>query len=130
VRWLVCGDRNWDDRKTMLRVLKRIAVRRSKYKGIERLIEGEAPGADWMSRDIFEHELRDYNWVIDPHPAQWKRFGRAAGPIRNQEMLEAKPDRVLAFHNDLAHSKGTRDMVQRAHLAGIPVRVIKGGRHG
>jgi hypothetical protein len=41
-------------------------------------------------------------------------------------MLAAKPDLVLAFHADLAHSKGTKHMVGIARKAGIPVEIITG----
>jgi hypothetical protein len=37
---------------------------------------------------------------------------------------EGKPDLVLAFHNDIEHSKGTADMVRRAARAGVRVEVI------
>lgn len=58
-------------------------------------------------------------------PADWKRFGKAAGPIRNQRMLdEGKPDLVVAFHEDLKNSKGTQDMINRASENGIPVKLI------
>jgi len=36
---------------------------------------------------------------------------------------EGKPTYVLAFHDNLAESKGTKDMVTRAKKAGIPVEV-------
>jgi hypothetical protein len=59
-------------------------------------------------------------------PADWARFGRAAGPIRNQRMLdEGKPTLVLAFHNNIVESKGTKDMVKRARKAGIRVRLFR-----
>lgn len=51
-------------------------------------------------------------------PADWKKHGKAAGPIRNQSMLtEHKPDLVIAF--PLGESKGTRDMIRKAKAAGI-----------
>jgi hypothetical protein len=49
--------------------------------------------------------------------ADWRKYGAAAGPIRNQRMLEGPPDIVVAF----AGGKGTADMVQRARAAGIAV---------
>lgn len=62
------------------------------------------------------------DFVPLPFPAKWKEFGRAAGPIRNQQMLdEGKPELVLAFHDDLENSKGTKDMVGRAMKADLPV---------
>lgn len=61
--------------------------------------------------------------TVEPHPADWKRHGRAAGPIRNQKMLEEKPEMVVAFPG----GKGTADMVKKAGQAGIEVFVVEVG---
>ena len=56
-------------------------------------------------------------------PADWKKHGRAAGPIRNQQMLdEGKADVVVALWD--GKSRGTLDMIQRATEAGVPVRIL------
>jgi len=47
-------------------------------------------------------------------PADWTRYGRAAGPIRNRLMLEYKPFIVAAFHEDIKSSKGTKNTVVTA----------------
>jgi len=49
--------------------------------------------------------------------AEWKRYGRAAGPILNTKMLEFKPDFVVAFTG----GRGTADMIRQAHTAGVEV---------
>jgi hypothetical protein len=65
-------------------------------------------------------------FTVLPFPADWNTHGKAAGPIRNRQMLkEGKPDVVLAFHEDLGRSKGTADMVRAAKAAGIAVKVFK-----
>jgi len=117
IRILICGDRNWTDKKVMLEFLWKLS--RDTL-----IIEGEGRGADRIARDLAI--LLGFN--ILPFPADWKRYGKAAGPIRNQQMLdEGKPDLVVAFHNNLSKSKGTKDMVNRAKKAGIPVQVIRSG---
>jgi hypothetical protein len=56
-------------------------------------------------------------------PADWLTHGRAAGPIRNQQMLdEGKPDLVVAF--PITGSRGTLDMTRRAERAGVAVRIV------
>lgn len=51
-------------------------------------------------------------------PADWARYGRRAGAVRNQRMLdEARPELVVAFPG----GTGTADMVRRTHAAGIPL---------
>ena len=59
-------------------------------------------------------------------PADWKKYGRAAGPIRNKQMLnEGKPDLVLAFHTNIENSKGTKSMIQIAKKSEIKIILIK-----
>jgi hypothetical protein len=50
-------------------------------------------------------------------PADWKRHGKSAGPLRNQEMLDAAPDLVIAFPG----GRGTADMVRRAKSVNVKV---------
>jgi hypothetical protein len=59
-----------------------------------------------------------------PSTAQWGRYGRAAGPRRNAQMLsEGRPDRVVAFHDHLSASVGTAHMLELARRAGLPSEV-------
>ena len=116
-RVLICGDRNWTDREAI-----RLLV--AKLKPGDVVIEGEARGADRIARDL----AREAGIEIDPYPARWQRYGLAAGPVRNREMLtEGRPDLVLAFHDNLARSKGTRDMVTIARQAGVETWVWSQG---
>jgi hypothetical protein len=113
MRILVCGDRHWTDYEMVLGVLVKLrpAV----------VIEGGCQGADACAK-LAAGLLR-----IDTlsFPADWRTQGKAAGPIRNQRMLDVgKPDLVVAFHDDLGRSKGTNDMLSRAELANIPTRLI------
>lgn len=117
-RVLVCGDRNWTDRDFLYDELDKLAD--FKYPPV--IIHGAAKGADTMAGDWAHSRLV----LCEAYPAQWKKYGKSAGPIRNQQMIdEGKPDLVLAFHNDLRNSKGTRDMVLRARRHKIKVEVLK-----
>lgn len=111
LRVLVCGGRNYDDRSTVYRVLDGIHARTP----IHCIIGGGATGADhigavWsVSRNIPDFARFDADWTM---------HGKAAGPLRNQRMLdEGKPNLVIAF----AGGRGTADMVRRARVAGITV---------
>lgn len=85
------------------------------------VVHGDARGADTQA-DIAAIEL---GLARRPYPANWKLHKKAAGPIRNQEMLDKEhlPDdpivQVLAF--PMKQSVGTYDMAERAKKAGIPV---------
>jgi hypothetical protein len=114
MRVLICGDRHWADQAKIHQALNAL-------EGVSLVIEGECQGADLLGREVAEA----LGIPVRPFPADWRRYGRAAGPVRNQQMLdEEQPDQVLAFHPDLARSKGTADMVRRARKAGLPVTVI------
>ena len=64
---------------------------------------------------------------VIPFPADWDAHGKAAGPIRNTQMLtEGKPDYVIAFFPDRELRGGTGDMVRKAQAAALPVRIIRG----
>lgn len=113
MRILFCGDRNWIDQGKVIDAF-------IKYQPTV-VIEGQASGADLMSR--VEAEKRGI--TVLPFPADWARYGRAAGPIRNRQMLEeGKPELVVAFHSNISASKGTANMVRQAERAGIKVVVI------
>jgi hypothetical protein len=76
---------------------------------------GEKWGADYFADQVAL-------WVgfhRDPVPADWKRFGKRAGGLRNQVMVNKGAHVCLAF--PLGRSPGTRDCMRRAALAGIPV---------
>jgi hypothetical protein len=64
---------------------------------------------------------------LERHPANWSRNGRAAGPIRNTEMVNLGADMCLAFPGPVEpgakHRFGTRDCLGKAIDAGIPCRV-------
>lgn len=82
------------------------------------IITGRCRGAD----RIAEEEARKLKMPVQTFPANWQKYGRSTGPIRNQEMIDlGKPDIVIAFHNDIKNSRCTKDMVKRAEKAGLEI---------
>jgi len=57
-------------------------------------------------------------------PADWNKYGRAAGPIRNKQMLNLEPHILYAFHTNIGTSKGTKNMMSQAKDKGIDVVLI------
>ena len=113
---LITGDRDWTDIESIRAWLAKL-----QDWGYTTVIEGGARGAD----RIAESEARKMGMKVIEIPADWGRYGKGAGAIRNQEMLELKPDLVVAFHSDLERSKGTADMVRRARKEGVEVILVK-----
>lgn len=86
------------------------------HKDIE-IVSGAARGADSAAS---AYAIAN-NLKLHEFPADWKRYGPSAGPIRNQQMIdEARPDLVVAFPG----KTGTQDMIRRALENKIPVRFI------
>ena len=112
----MCGGRDYADRAYLFRRLDEIDADR----GIAVVISGTASGADTFGEEWAAARGRE----VERYPALWHRHGRAAGPIRNRQMLvEGRADLVIAFHPDIARSKGTADMVRQARKAGVEVIV-------
>lgn len=114
-RVLVCGGRDYTDRKTLYRILDGA----HKTWGISCIIHGNARGADTLAAEW----AKSRGVPDDPYPADWTRHGKAAGPIRNQEMItKGRPDIAFSFPG----GKGTADMRKRLKKAGITcLNVIK-----
>ena len=111
MRILVCGGRDFFDYPYVCEVLK-------KYEGKATVvITGSGRGADKLGEEWAD----DWELPLLRFPANWEYFGKAAGPIRNQQMLdEGKPDVVVAFPG----GRGTADMVRRAKSAGVRVEEV------
>lgn len=128
-RLLVCGARTW----TRCGVIyERLATWNEPY-AAQVLIHGNADGADRIAAlcamalgiNVDLPPSAALGRPFGGYSANWKKYGLAAGPNRNAQMLrEGKPDAVWAFHDDIAYSKGTRNMVEQAVKAGVPVRLF------
>lgn len=109
---LVTGSRKYSSRKAVDDVLADFA----KSHWPMRVIVGDCPtGADLYARDW----CTENNTPCTVFTADWDKHGRAAGPIRNREMVNQKPDIVLAFFE--GESRGTRNCVGLAIARGIEV---------
>lgn len=111
MRVLVCGGRDFTDTVFVVNSLFRLE---EDYGDFSVVIHGGAPGAD-TEAGVFA-KMRHAKEIV--FRANWKKHGKAAGPIRNQRMLdEGQPALVVAFPG----GRGTADMVRRARASGVPV---------
>ncbi len=88
----------------------------SKIKGKIILLSGHSSGVDKMAEKYGEEK----GYEVEIYPAEWDKYGRAAGPIRNKKMAE-NADYVIAFSSG---GKGTESMIEAAKAKGIPVEVF------
>lgn len=109
MRILVCGGRDFNNMTcitTALNHFKPTEVIHGGCRGVDTL------AGEWAKRNGIP--VREFK-------ADWDKFGRAAGPIRNQQMLdEAKPDLVVMFPGGI----GTRNMANLARNAGVEVQEV------
>jgi hypothetical protein len=110
MRVLVCGGRSFSDKARVWWALDSFGPPE-----VREVISGMAPGADTLAAEWAER----FGFPLHKFPADWSKHGKAAGPIRNQRMIEeGKPDLVIAFPG----GRGTADMIRRAKAAGVEVR--------
>lgn len=107
MRILVCGSRNYENAPFVHSVL------RSYHDHKPTIIHGDARGADEMA----DHAALMLGYDSEKYAADWRKHGRAAGPIRNRQMLDTNPDVVIAFGT----GRGTSDCVGEAERRGIAV---------
>ncbi len=78
---------------------------------------GKKYGADYLG----EKYAKDNNFDLKGFPADWNKYNKAAGPIRNKQMAEYA-DVLIAFWD--GKSKGTKHMIELAKNKGLKVYII------
>jgi hypothetical protein len=115
LRVLVTGSRNWPDPDLVYHKLDQLHRRADLV-----IVHGACPtGADAYAA-IWCHLNPDGVTEVR-RPADWERHGKAAGPLRNAQMVADGADLCLAFR--IGASRGTSDTIDRAKAAGIPVQL-------
>jgi len=112
MRVLVCGSRGWTDETRIFQRLSLLPF------GTE-IISGAASGADSLAAMV----AQTLGFTVREFPADWNRYGRSAGFMRNFEMLNQRPDLVIAFWD--GQSRGTAHTIRGARARAIPVEVIQ-----
>ncbi len=116
MRVIVCGSRHWDDRERIAARLFDLSLVTDNLDCT--IVHGACRGAD----RIAAQEAQKIGLLVEPHPADWDRFGKRAGYVRNAEMAAAGADLCIAFWDGL--SEGTGHMMRLALEQGIPVEVV------
>lgn len=114
-RLLVTGSRDWEDydviRDRILGLYDNVGYPLT-------IVEGGARGVDKMAAQV----AIDNGLWLEEYPADWSK-GRAAGIIRNQQMVDTKPDYCYAFIRN--NSKGATHCANAAKKAGIPTVIFR-----
>lgn len=121
MRILFCGSRTFSNYQRVEATIRSIHAEFADLNEPFVCIHGDARGADTMAADACD--ALGFDEII-AYPADWKRYGKRAGYVRNQQMLdEGHPDLVVAFRSH-GESRGTDMMCDLASKAGVMVRVV------
>lgn len=127
MRILITGSRDWDDYhrigSEIVRAMEELApIQPGQYDrndGDWTIVHGACPrGADYLA----DQWALGANYNIERHPADWNKYGKAAGFRRNAEMVSLGADVCLAFIRN--KSKGASHTADLAEKAGISTRRI------
>jgi hypothetical protein len=111
---IIAGDRDYLDRDHIKAEMNALW----KEIGPFEVISGCARGVDTVSGNL----AMDAGIPVHSYPAEWDKYGKGAGPVRNRQMLNHPATHLLAFLSP--HSRGTINMVNQADRAGIEVKII------
>ena len=114
-RVIIAGGRDFSDYELLSKTMKDYLA------SIEDdicVVCGQARGADTLG----EQYAKEHNHSVQYYPANWKRYGKAAGYIRNTEMAK-NADALVAFWD--GQSLGTKHMIATASQLGLSVHVVR-----
>jgi len=109
---IVCGGRDFSDSEYLESCLDKCRV----WWGLTHIIHGGARGAD----DLAHRWAKSRGLVVYRMVAHWDLHGKAAGILRNREMLQQEPQIVIAFKG----GAGTENMITISRQAGVPVLIL------
>lgn len=110
MKTIIAGSRNLTDIREVYRATNECGWT------ITEVVCGEARGADNLGKQW----AQEHNIPVDSYPANWNKFGRSAGPIRNCEMADSA-DALVAIWDGF--SKGTEHMITQARRKGLRIYV-------
>lgn len=111
---IIAGGRSFDDYQLLKRKCDEILA---EINDIE-IVSGAASGADRLG----ERYAKEKGYAVKQFPADWSKWGKAAGPKRNKQMAEYG-DILIAFWD--GESRGTKNMIDLANANNLKVEVFK-----
>jgi hypothetical protein len=128
-RLCVCGSRHFDNYDLLCRKLDKLTEKIKEKRKIV-VVTGAGAGIVIGNRKRRGADALAEKWAYERRysllrfHADWNKHGKAAGPIRNSEMIQkGQPDAVIAFWD--GESKGTKDAIDKAEAEGITTRIVR-----
>lgn len=117
-RIIIAGGRDFKDYELLKRQVDKIIELLIADNFTIEIVSGTANGADKLG----ERYAKERGYKIAYFPANWDKFGKRAGYIRNEEMA-IYAQALIAFWD--SKSKGTKHMIDLAEKHNLPTRIIK-----
>ena len=118
IKVICAGCRKFNDYQLLAMKLDQFCISNA-HANIE-IVSGTCRGADMLG----EKYAREQNLTCQRFPANWKQYGRSAGPIRNRQMAEHASHLVAFWDGNKVHS-GTWSMIQIATKLGLNVEIVQ-----
>lgn len=123
IRIIVAGTRTFSDYELLKNKLDDFVSKlKQKYPDKQVvIITGSAKGADQLG-NLY---ARNHHIPLKEFPADWNTYGRAAGPIRNQQMLDYAlyeiPALIVFWDGE---SRGTKNMMNIAKRHNVQTEIV------
>lgn len=123
LRILVCGGRHFENYEQLKNILFNVLKAKKITPNDVEIVSGHCPGADMLG----ERWAEENGASLRTFPADWIKYKKSAGPIRNKQMI----DYITCFNERLvvafvsSKSKGTKHTIRLAQKNGIPVIVTE-----
>ena len=118
-RIIICGGRHFNDYDTLETLVDSVIAENALSIDEIEIISGHCEGADTLG----EQYAKNHGLACILFPAEWSKYGRAAGPIRNSQMIEyaSKSQNPIVVAILSPRAKGTMDTVKKATKKGFTI---------
>lgn len=113
---IIAGSRSFADYEKLKSICDSILPNQYSEPRIS-ILSGTSSGSDSLG----ERYANERGYTLNRYPANWEQYGKAAGPIRNRQMVE-DADAAIIFWD--GQSKGTKNLIEQANKRGLKVRTI------
>lgn len=122
-RIIIAGSREFNDYRKMVTKLDELGIHLLATMDDIEIVSGHCSGADICG----EKFAMKFHYPLKIFPAEWDKYGKAAGPIRNEQMAKyaTEADRGILVAFPIGESKGTKNMIKLAKQYGLEVNVIE-----
>ena len=116
-RLIIAGGRDFNNYEGLKKAVDALLATKTKTSNTEiQIVCGMAKGADTLG----EQFAKERGYKVNYFPADWKKYGRRAGILRNEEMAK-NADALVAFWD--GETRGTKNMIETAQKYNLPVRI-------